>query len=149
MKPLLAVLLMLSAAAAQAQAVWRCGAEGRSYSDRPCADGRALEMAELADTRTPAELQAAREVAARDRRLAETLRHERIERERIDHERQALPPARRAAAALDRPTGREKLRAKPKAKTKATEEPRVARVPAPAARGISRAAAPSSRRTKG
>lgn len=147
MKPLLAVLLMLSAAAAQAQAVWRCGADGRSYSDRPCAEGRALEMAELADTRTPAELQAAREVAARDRRLADTLRHERIERERIDHERQALPPARREAAALDRPTGREKLRAKPKAK--ATEEPRVARVPAPAARGISRAAAPSSRRTKG
>ncbi|HRC38953.1 MAG TPA: hypothetical protein PK420_12840, partial [Rubrivivax sp.] len=42
-----------------AQTVWRCGADGRSFSDRPCADGQPLQRAELADTRSAAQVQAA------------------------------------------------------------------------------------------
>jgi len=60
---------------AQAQQVWRCGPEGRSYSSVPCAEGRPLEVPEA---RPAADLSAARAQAARDVRLAETLRKERL-----------------------------------------------------------------------
>lgn len=133
-----AIVLVLAAAAAQAQGVWRCGPDGRSYSDRPCSDGRALEMAALADTRSTADVQAAREVAVRERRLADALR-----RERLDRERQALPPA-RVAQAKSRAAVRQRLTPKPPAQ----EASRVARVPAPAGGKTSPSAAPSSRRTK-
>ena len=41
----LTLLALLAAAAgllpqAQAQGVWRCGADGRQFSDRPCSDGQ-------------------------------------------------------------------------------------------------------------
>lgn len=58
---------------------WRCGAEGRSYSDQPCAQGRAVAVA---DTRTPHELAQAQSVVARERALAKALVAERHERER-------------------------------------------------------------------
>lgn len=82
MNKLLALVLLLSALGTQAQNVWRCGADGRSYSDRPCADGEPMQMAALADMRSAAEVQAA-QVAARERRLAETLRQERLAREQV------------------------------------------------------------------
>ena len=63
MNKLITLTLLLAAASAlsqaQAQGVWRCGADGRSFSDRPCVDGQPLQMAELADTRTAAEVQSA------------------------------------------------------------------------------------------
>ncbi len=77
----LALALLLSTQA-QAQTVWRCGPDGRSYSDTPCNDGRVLAAA---DTRSDAQVQAARDVALRESRLAEQLRQERLKRD-------ALPP---------------------------------------------------------
>ncbi len=84
MKLVLALALALVLVAqAQAQAVWRCGPDGRSYSDTPCSEGRSLAAA---DARSDAQVQAARDVALRESRLAEQLRQERLKRD-------ALPPA--------------------------------------------------------
>lgn len=79
---LLALAWLGATAGAWAQTVWRCGADARSFSDRPCADGQALPLAALADTRSAAQVNHAHEVAARERRLAEGLRQERLARER-------------------------------------------------------------------
>ena len=38
--PHVTLLVLLLAGAAQAQTIWRCGADGRGFSDRPSADGR-------------------------------------------------------------------------------------------------------------
>ncbi len=76
----LATVLALagSVAGAQAQTVWRCGPDGRSYTDRPCNDGRSVQVA---DVRPEADVMAAQETAARERRLADGLRLERLRRE--------------------------------------------------------------------
>ena len=60
----------------QAQGIWRCG--GNAYGDTPCPDGRAVEVA---DARSDAELQAAREIAQREARALERLLAERRARE--------------------------------------------------------------------
>lgn len=59
--------LLMAAAAAQSQTVWRCGPEGRSYSDTPCRDGRALEVVEA---RPAADLSSAQDTARRESALA-------------------------------------------------------------------------------
>jgi hypothetical protein len=80
MKRCLSLLLTLAACTTlQAQTVWRCGADGRSYGDTACADGRVVAVA---DSRSAGEAAAAREVLARDQRLARTLVAERHDRER-------------------------------------------------------------------
>ncbi len=82
MKTLVASMLCLAALAsaqAQSQTVWRCGADGRSYSDSPCPGGRALQVA---DARSEQQRQEAAGVADRERALAERLAEERRERER-------------------------------------------------------------------
>ena len=71
-------LAWLLAGSVQAQTVWRCGPEGNRYSDSACADGRTVAVA---DTRSPAEVQAARAVAARERALAERLAADNVLRE--------------------------------------------------------------------
>ncbi|MDO8418874.1 MAG: hypothetical protein Q7S90_02465 [Rubrivivax sp.] len=124
---------------AQAQAVWRCGPDGRTFSDRPCADGQPLQRAELADTRSAAQVQAAQEVVARERRLAENLRQERLERERL-----AMPPSHKFAAAHRPPASHRTEGVKPK---QGANKPQAKR-PRPADDGIWRAVAPSSRGTK-
>jgi hypothetical protein len=63
--PMLTLGLLLCASA-QAQTVWRCGPTGQVYSDRACAQGQAVNVA---DARSAAEVQAARAVAARERAL--------------------------------------------------------------------------------
>jgi hypothetical protein len=137
---MLGLLSLLASAAwqAQAQAVWRCGSDGRSFSDRPCADGQPLQVVEAADPRSAAEVIAAHEVAARQRRLADSLRQERLDRERL-----VLPPriALAAAQAPRRDAGVSPDRAANKARPSAKRQ-------APADDGIWRAVAPSSRRTK-
>lgn len=141
MNKLVILTLLVAAAGAasqvQAQAVWRCGTDGRSFGDRPCADGQPLQMAELADTRTAAEVRSAREVAVRERRLAEGLRQERLERER-----QILSPSRKQTAA---PTAGAAHRVEGVRPKRGANMPQ-ARRPAPADDGIWRAVAPSSRR---
>jgi hypothetical protein len=78
------VLWLLAACAAQAQTIYRCGPQGREYSQLPCKDARPID----ADTRTPAQRAAAEQVAKDEARRAEALR-----RERHAREREALPAA--------------------------------------------------------
>ena len=122
----------------QAQNVWRCGADGRSFSDRPCSDGQALQMAELADTRSAAEVQAATEVAMRNKRLAESLRQERLAREQSARLSNAAPGQARGAA------GERGFSSVPPA----SKSRQKARRQGPADDGTWRAVAPSTRRTK-
>lgn len=69
MKALLASMLIAAGAAGTAGAaeVYRCGADGREYRDQPCAGGRIVDAA---DARSTEQVQAARQLAALDRRLA-------------------------------------------------------------------------------
>ncbi len=76
---LLALALCAATTAASAQTIWRCGPDGRSYSDAPCPDGRAVAWADTA--RPAADVQAAQARAERDAALAESLRRERLQRE--------------------------------------------------------------------
>ena len=138
MKSMLAnlALLLPLMAAAQAPTIWRCGADGRSYSDTPCPGG--LEVA-VADPRSGPQVQAAQAAAARDRRLAEQLVREREQRDRLAQARFATPrPTPIAAAAKS-----SKEAARPSA------APRKAKRPAPPDDGTWRAVVPASRKTKG
>ena len=132
-------ILLLAAGCAQAQPIWRCGPDGKSYSQTPCPEGHAL----TAPTERPdADLAQAKDLARRDRAQAAQLRLERIEREKLAVSRAAAihgsrltPPAVPASA----PTL--------KKKTKPAQAQRLP--PAPEAAGSAPAVAPSSRRTKG
>jgi hypothetical protein len=79
MKCLLTSTLILACGLAQAQTIWRCGPDGRSYGDSPCAQGRAIDVSDARDDEAVA---AAHAVAAMERRLAAQLRAERQQRER-------------------------------------------------------------------
>jgi hypothetical protein len=101
--PLLLVLGLFAAAApqaasAQGAAAYRCGADGRSYSQQPCADGRPLRVDD--DARTPAQRQQATESARRDAHLADALARERRQAESVSVRAAALsaPPPKDAAA---------------------------------------------------
>jgi hypothetical protein len=72
-----ALLLALPLAAAP-QTVYRCGPDGRSFSQTPCSDGQALSVD---DARSAAQQKAARDVAARDAAQARKLAEERRQRE--------------------------------------------------------------------
>jgi hypothetical protein len=76
-----AVALGLSALAQTALAedrVYRCGPEGHSYSQQPCANGAAIEVA---DARSTPQVTQAQRVAQRDARLAEALTRQRQQAE--------------------------------------------------------------------
>ena len=73
-------LMLLAASAAQAQTVWRCGPDGRNYSDAPCRDGRAVEVAQA---RPAADLSSAQEMAQREKALVAKLVRERQQREAV------------------------------------------------------------------
>jgi len=138
-----ALLALLIAAAgllpqARAEGVWRCGADGRSFSDRPCSDGQPLSMAALSAEPSAAQRRQAQDVAARAQRLADGLRQERLQRERA-----ADPPAYRHAAA-PRPRAAVDLRPRVEAKEPRSTPSRRAT----AAAGTWPAADRASRRTK-
>ncbi len=78
MRTLLLLALTLACHAAHAQAVYRCGPGGRSYSQVPCTDGRAVEVN---DERSPQQRRDATEVAVRDRALADSLEQDRVMRD--------------------------------------------------------------------
>jgi len=157
-KRLVLTLLLAATAGASAnvlaQTVWRCGADGRSFSDRPCADGQRLQMAELADVRSADEVLAAQAVVARQQRLAEALRQQRLQRER------EAAPLLDPRAVPQRHHGDAVVKPKREAKMQREEAPRQPRhrsqaqsrrpaAPQPAAAdGIWRAVAPASQRTR-
>jgi len=76
---------------ASAQTVWRCGAQGNSFSDRPCADGQALAKAPPPSAQA---VQQAAEVARREALLAQRWRAERLAQEHDFLRAQAAAPGR-------------------------------------------------------
>ncbi len=75
-----AVLACCASTLAHGQTVWRCGPDGRVFSDSPCAEGRLLATV---DPRPAADVHAARDMARREQRLADRLREERVQREAV------------------------------------------------------------------
>jgi hypothetical protein len=75
---LVLALLCGGGAAAQTQ-VYRCGADGRHYSQQPCDGGRAVEVA---DPRSAQQAAQAREAVQRDVREAHELERARLQAER-------------------------------------------------------------------
>lgn len=109
--PLALAGLLLGPTLAQAQPatpepVYRCGPDGRSYSSTPCADGRPVNAA---DPRNAAQQREGRETAERERRLADRLIAERVQREKA-----TIP----AAAGHIGPSSSHSPTAKAKAKSK-------------------------------
>ena len=74
------------AQAAPPQTVYRCGPDGRVYSQTPCADGKALSTD---DPRSASQQKDARDVAARDAEQAKKLADERRQREAAAQGQQA------------------------------------------------------------
>lgn len=131
MKMLATVLALVLPLAAGAQTIWRCGPDGRSYSDTPCADGRSLEALE---PRPADDVADAQQRATRERRDAETMTRERLAleaRQRGDGVG-GFRPAPVAQAQAARPQAAKKKPRRPAAEA-----------------GTWRATAPSSRQTKG
>ncbi len=142
MKLIVTTLLMFVSFSTLAQApattptAWRCGADGRSYSDQPCAQGRAVAVA---DTRTPHDVAQAQSVVARERALAKALLAERHEREREVAARGSGLIAIKPVAAPATPRGVKEAAKKPKkSKTQRLE-----------ALGTSASTARASRPTRG
>ncbi|HEY1392687.1 MAG TPA: hypothetical protein VFV25_04900 [Methylibium sp.] len=71
--------LLAAVATAQAQAVYRCGPDGRSYSREPCAGGKAVDVS---DPRSPEQCQAAEQMARDDARRAREMAAENRQRQR-------------------------------------------------------------------
>ncbi len=139
---LIAACLLLAAANAGAQTatVWRCGTDGRDYREAPCAEGRAVAVA---DPRSAEQVDDARQVAAQERALAERLAAERRARERESRAEggglagfRTTPPLLRPQEALAKRSSKRQAHSKPKRPKTADD-------------GTWRAAGPSSRRDRG
>ena len=147
MKTALLVAAFFLAGAAQAQTVWRCGPDGRSYSATPCPEGRVVAAA---DPRSAADVAAGREVARRESELARQLTLQRREREALAERTLALRTATPALAPEKiRPTAVAK---KPAKRQRQQQEPYREAELTPsrtATGGTSSAVAPASRRKTG
>jgi hypothetical protein len=135
---LLALVPVLTWAQSEGQTVWRCGADGRSYSSVPCAEGRAV----VTSTPRPAQdLQAAQAAAEREKQWADRLQSERAQRENV-------APGTGLIGIYDRKARLQSaLALKPQVQKKKRHQHRLAKPPADD--GTFRAAAPASRRTRG
>ncbi len=133
MKTLILMACLVTAASAGAQTVWRCGPDGRDYRDAPCDQGRTVAVA---DERSLAERDAARQVAAQDRALAQ-----RLERERFAHQREQRAAGSGLAGFRTTPPLSAAAEKKPKARKAGPRRP--------AEPDTYRGAAPSSRRAAG
>jgi hypothetical protein len=81
MQPMvITITLVVGLPVMASQSVWRCGPDGRVFSDRPCAGGSAFV---IDDRRSADDLKAAREQADRGRKLAKALAAERIQRSKL------------------------------------------------------------------
>lgn len=72
------VALLLAAGAVAEERVYRCGPDGRQYSQSPCPSGSAVDVA---DPRTADQRREAASASARDVRMAQDLIRERRARE--------------------------------------------------------------------
>jgi hypothetical protein len=127
------ILALPLLAAAQSASVWRCDADGRSYSDTPCPAGRQLAM--VAE-RPAADVQAAQARAQHERQAADRLLNERLQRETAAQRMFSTMPATTPTATAVKPA------AKSVAQRKRKSAP-------PAGGGTFRAVAPASPRKKG
>jgi hypothetical protein len=94
-----AAALALACTAGLAGELWRCGPDGRTFTDRPCAEGEAIARAASPSARARAEAQA---VAAREQLALQRLVAERHAREDAPWvEGRAAPAAIRPAASPD------------------------------------------------
>ena len=75
---IVACALLAPALASAGTSAWRCGPEGRIYSDEPCPGGREIALPE---PRPAADVQAAERLAAHERATAERMRRDREVRE--------------------------------------------------------------------
>jgi hypothetical protein len=133
---LLALAACCAAAPATAATVFRCGPDGREYSQTPCKDGRPVDVA---DPRGVDQQREAREVAESQSRLARQLEAERRQREAAAAAtarpgmRGAGPQAAADAAPKDKPAARPANPSSAKPAKKASKDPAakdfVARVP--------------------
>ena len=124
------MLCVAVAVAAPPQTVYRCGPDGRVYSQTPCADGRPVTTE---DTRSASQQKSAQEVAERDAQQAQKLADERRQREAAA---KGQPAAGIKATSADDGASAAKPKPKPKAKAAAadgTMSPAMRVVPQPAA----------------
>ncbi len=123
-------LMFLAFTAAQAQTVWRCGPDGREYSNTPCPAGKPVDTTQ---PRPDADVRSAQSRAAQEKAQAAALLRERQSREASQGKGAAgIAPAKPPASAAS------SAKAKSKAKKK---QP-------PADDGTWRAVAPASRQKK-
>lgn len=78
MKALIFLVTLMAAVSAQAQTVYRCGPEGRVYSQTPCPQGKAVDVS---DDRSAEQRAAAQARAREDRDRGDSLERERLNRE--------------------------------------------------------------------
>lgn len=78
MKALLSIVGVLLCTGLQAQPVYRCGADGRTYSQAPCPEGRTVDVS---DERSTEQRAAAKAVARNDQSLGNAMERERLNRD--------------------------------------------------------------------
>ena len=78
MKTVALLCALLACAGAQAQTVYRCGPDGRVYSQTPCPQGKAVDVA---DQRSPQQRAAAQARVRDDQTLGNALERQRLDRE--------------------------------------------------------------------
>ncbi len=143
MKSILPVILALCAwaspmlAAAQTQSIWRCGADGRSYSATPCAEGRVVASV---DARPAEDVKAAHDLAQRENRLAQNLAAQRQQREAV------APGAGLAGIGAAKGVKPAEVSKKGRQKQKHRQHPKASQ---PEADEIWQATGPASRQKKG
>ena len=115
----MAVAFITPAAAAE---IYRCGPNGSTYSQTPCAEGRRLE---LADARSDEQRLQARQVTERTVALASSL-----ERDRLTHEAALRPALAGSFNAPVKSASKNAARSNTSAKAHAKAKPKRLRVPA-------------------
>ena len=125
-----AALVALLPLAAAAQTVYRCGPEGRSYSQEPCPEGRAVEVGDARTREQQAQTAAA---VKRDARTAAAMEKDR---------RRSEPQPAAGAASLSAPKPPAAAASKPLQRNKTKSRSRPAHKPDPAATDDARAVEP-------
>ena len=131
MKRFAACLLLLSACVAHAQAtVYRCGPDGKTYSQEPCKDGKKIDAS---DSRTEAQRADSLATTAADKKRADELERDRLKREAAQKPSVASGFNSRPAAASEATKAEDKgKRVKKRVKKVAGDKPKkaVAKTPA-------------------